>query len=1347
METKSAEKQLLQKITFLTLIGLFLLTLPLLGQINLLHKFVTGANDGGKPYGSLILSGTTLYGMTAEGGESDLGTIFKIQIDGSGFTLLHEFAGGSADGAGPDGSFILSGTTIYGMTSLGGDNNYGTIFRIETNGNNYTLLHEFAHGPADGAYPKGALILSGSTLYGMTENGGTNGSGTIFKIETNGTGFALLHSFLGGAADGREPNGSLILSGTTFYGLTQWGGDNDIGTIFTIGIDGSGFTLLHEFAGSPTDGAIPEGALVLSGTALYGMTNAGGDSNFGTIFKILIDGSGFTLLHEFPDGVDDGRSPQNSLVLSSESLFGMTYAGGNSDFGTIFKIKTDGTGYSLLHEFTNGPDDGAEPKGSLIISGLTLYGMTPDGGDDGWGVIFSLPLPGIIIDHSCTDITKIPEANILAAKENLHIAYGHTSHGSQLTDNMTALVAFMNGKGYPNNLYAWSHGGAPGAIDLHDYAMGGDVGYYPDWVNNTRSYLGAVNPATGRGTGDNADVNVIIWSWCGQASSLTEGQMTSNYLAPMSVLEAEYWGVKFVYMTGHLDGSGSTGNLNVRNDQIRIYCQLNNKTLYDFADIESYDPDALVHYMPLLANDNCDYDSDGNGSQDRNWATVWQNSHTENVDWFNCSTAHSQPLNGNRKAYAAWWLWARLAGWNGIPVTPQLTVMSPNGGENWNSGDDHDITWTSAGAIANVNIEYSINNGSTWASMATSTANDGVYAWTVPAITPSTYCLVRVNDAANAATNDVSDSVFSISSSAAETVSTPGTPTGPSTGSPAANYDFTTGGSTSNSGHTVQYKFDWDDGSDSGWLAEGTTQTAHSWAANDTYHVRAMARCVTHTAIESLWSDTHAIVISTGGVGAHFNSPAQRLILPEVNWASSSGGGDWISEVQIVDVTGGSVVQVYYNGGANRRGPFTLWSNGSGAAGSSASWSNMLQTIDGLDAGVFTYYGTGGSLELITQDGSHKIQAAIRSYNGNYSRTFPALADVETNTAALGRTMVVPNMSMDTNFRPSLVLFNPSADSVTADVQIINSNGSQVGSTVVKTVAGYEMTGVAGLRDNTYSNADFRVTVTGGSGRLIVSGQSANNTSNDPAAHVAVQTGTGYVNSPTNRLIFPEVNWASSSGGGDWISELHITDMSGGAIVQVYYNSGTNRRGPFTLWTNSSGANCSVTFSNILQTIDNLDAGVFTYYGTGGALELVTQDGSHLIQAALKGYNGNVTRTFPAFQDVEANTAAIGRDLLIPNISNDTTYRPSVAMFNPSADSATVEVRIIGANGVQIGSTIDKTVSGYEMSGVVGLRSYTYSNAFIRITVTIGSGRVIASGQSANNTSNDPAAHIAVQGE
>jgi hypothetical protein len=128
----------------------------------------------------------------------------------------------------------------------------------------------------------------------------------------------------------------------------------------------------------------------------------------------------------------------------------------------------------------------------------------------------------------------------------------------------------------------------------------------------------------------------------------------------MSELENDYPGVIFVYMTGHLDGTGESGNLHQRNEQIRQYCIDNNKVLYDFADIESYDPDGN-YYLDKLANDNCDYDSDNNGTRDTNWAIQWQNSHTEGIDWYSCSCAHSQSLNGNLKAYAAWYLFAHIS--------------------------------------------------------------------------------------------------------------------------------------------------------------------------------------------------------------------------------------------------------------------------------------------------------------------------------------------------------------------------------------------------------------------------------------------------------------------------------------------------------------------------------------------------------------------------------------------------------------------------------------------------------------------------------------------------------------
>ncbi len=224
------------------------------------------------------------------------------------------------------------------------------------------------------------------------------------------------------------------------------------------------------------------------------------------------------------------------------------------------------------------------------------------------GFLSAVPLlqaDPLIIDHNHTDITLIPQSAIEQAKSTLHIAYGHTSHGSQLTTGMTGLVAFANGGGLnlslPNNIFAWNNGGTSGALDLHDYAMGGDVGYYPQWVNNTRAYLD--NPA-------NADVNVIIWSWCGQVDDkYSDGVLASEYLTPMAQLEAEYPDVKFVYMTGHVDIEDDADN-KAANRMIRAFCAANDKILYDFADIERYNPDGT--YFEYV-HDTCNIQLEARG--------------------------------------------------------------------------------------------------------------------------------------------------------------------------------------------------------------------------------------------------------------------------------------------------------------------------------------------------------------------------------------------------------------------------------------------------------------------------------------------------------------------------------------------------------------------------------------------------------------------------------------------------------------------------------------------------------------------------------------------------------------
>lgn len=215
--------------------------------------------------------------MTSSGGSAGPGTVFQIGTDGVGFGLLHSFAGGLNDGQNPTGSLAQSGATLYGMTGGGGSTSDGVVFKVGTDGSGVGLLHSFTVGPADGSLPLGSPIQSNSTLFGMTLQGGTANLGTIYKMNTDGTGFGLVHSFAGGPADGSLPGYSgLVQSGDAFYGMTGGGRTADQGTVFRINADGNGFAHLHSFSPFTGDGWQPYGSLTLSGSTLYGMTHRAG---------------------------------------------------------------------------------------------------------------------------------------------------------------------------------------------------------------------------------------------------------------------------------------------------------------------------------------------------------------------------------------------------------------------------------------------------------------------------------------------------------------------------------------------------------------------------------------------------------------------------------------------------------------------------------------------------------------------------------------------------------------------------------------------------------------------------------------------------------------------------------------------------------------------------------------------------------------------------------------------------------------------------------------------------------------------------------------------------------------
>ena len=373
-------------------------------------------SDGMDPNnGGLVASGNVLYGTTWEGGINGNGTLYSVQTDGSHFTVLHTFSAPyvtelsatNSDGSKPQQTLALQSNVLYGTTSEGGRGGYGTVFKVNTDGTGFTNLYYFKGG-SDGINPYGGVVVVGGTVYGSTTAGGTGIAGTVYRVNTDGSGYKIMHNFTGAANDGGIGVGSLVASNGVLYGVTRGGGGAaGHGVVFALSTNANGtaagYTNLHVFMGNPTpgdvstnnDGATPEAALLLSDGTLYGTTTAGGTNGAGLVFSIRTDGTGYTALHVFsyadPDGADtnsDGSQPFCALTLAGNTLYGTAAAGGTNGNGTVFAVQTDGTGFTNLYTFvpiiTFIPTfmnlGGSAPEAGVVLADGNLYGTTAVGG-------------------------------------------------------------------------------------------------------------------------------------------------------------------------------------------------------------------------------------------------------------------------------------------------------------------------------------------------------------------------------------------------------------------------------------------------------------------------------------------------------------------------------------------------------------------------------------------------------------------------------------------------------------------------------------------------------------------------------------------------------------------------------------------------------------------------------------------------------------------------------------------------------------------------------------------------------------------------------------------------------
>jgi len=365
--------------------------------------------NGSAPYYTTLVQGFdgNFYGTTSQGGTGNYGTVFRITPAGT-LTTLHSFD--DTDGDDPlEGPGMVQGSdgSFYGTAAEGGTYGGGTVFKM-TAGGTLTTLYNFCSQTncADGAGPVAGLLQStDGNFYGTAAVAGAYGGGTVFKITAGGT-LTTLYNFCSQAncADGIYPVGLMQGTNGDFYGTTNYGGNtactSGCGTIFEITPTGA-LTTLHSFDG--TDGAFPNWLIQATDGNFYGTTSSGGANNecsggCGTVFK-LTPGGTLTTLYNFCSqaSCNDGVTPGAGLVQAADgNFYGTTYGGGDSGWGTLFRIAPSGI-LTTLYNFCaqSNCNDGAQPEGLVQGTDGSFYGTTDAGGtsgecSNGCGTVYSL---------------------------------------------------------------------------------------------------------------------------------------------------------------------------------------------------------------------------------------------------------------------------------------------------------------------------------------------------------------------------------------------------------------------------------------------------------------------------------------------------------------------------------------------------------------------------------------------------------------------------------------------------------------------------------------------------------------------------------------------------------------------------------------------------------------------------------------------------------------------------------------------------------------------------------------------------------------------------------------------
>ncbi|MGZ8558191.1 MAG: choice-of-anchor tandem repeat GloVer-containing protein [Chitinophagaceae bacterium] len=340
---------------------------------------------------SILLSATgfaqgiyQLWGMTTQGGTDDIGVVFRADGEGNNLKSMHSFTK-TNPGANPMYNQLTEyNGKFYSMTSAGGANNLGVIFEWDPVTNSYIKKYDFE--TVNGSKPFGSLVLLNDKFYGMTNAGGINDMGVVFEWNPANNEYLKKYDFDG--ATGSNPFGSLLSSGGKFYGMTYSGGSNNQGVIFEWNPVGDTFLKKYDFNGE--FGSNPYGDLVFQNGKFYGMTSSGGINERGVIFE-WDPSANYTMKFEFGSGFRLGYKPYGSLAFANGKFYGMTSQGGNELKGDIFEWDPVTNIYTKRFDFgSTSYAIGIRPYGNLLFKDGKFFGMAyrEGGGRYSHGLIF-----------------------------------------------------------------------------------------------------------------------------------------------------------------------------------------------------------------------------------------------------------------------------------------------------------------------------------------------------------------------------------------------------------------------------------------------------------------------------------------------------------------------------------------------------------------------------------------------------------------------------------------------------------------------------------------------------------------------------------------------------------------------------------------------------------------------------------------------------------------------------------------------------------------------------------------------------------------------------------------------